>query len=54
MLLNLLCHILECMFALNSVRIINVWHWLSDEIVNASFYYKLVKIDLSFAIIGKH
>jgi len=40
------------------LRIIIVWNRLSDEIVNASsissFYYKLVKIDLFFAIIGKH
>jgi len=40
-----------------SVRIINIWNRLSDEIVNASissFYYKLVKPDYSFAIIRKH
>jgi len=41
-----------------SIRIINVWNRLSDEIINASsiscFYYKLVKTNLSFAIIGKH
>jgi len=40
------------------VRIIDAWNWLSDENVNASsifsFYYILVKTDLSFAIIGKH
>jgi len=45
-----------------SVRIIDVWNRLSDEIVNASsiwsFYYELakdksVKTDLFFALIGK-
>jgi len=42
-----------------SVRIINVWNQLFDEIVNASvaissFYYTLAKTDLSFGILGKH
>jgi len=40
-----------------SVRIITVRHRLSDVIVASSissFYNKIVKADLSFAIIGKH
>ena len=40
-----------------SVRIINVWNRLSDELVNAStlstFKYKLTNTDLSFGFIGK-
>jgi hypothetical protein len=40
-----------------SVRIINAWNRLSDEMVNAfslsSFKYKLNNIDLSFGLIGK-
>jgi len=40
-----------------SVRIINVWNRLSDQIANASsnshVFDKLVKTDLSFAVIGK-
>jgi len=40
-----------------SVRIINVWNRLSDEMVNASsvssFNYKLINTDLKFGLIGK-
>jgi len=40
-----------------SVRIINVWNRLSDEMVNASsvssFYYKFINTDLKFGLIGK-
>jgi len=40
-----------------SVRIINVWNWLSDEMVNSSsvssFNYKLINTDLKFELIGK-
>jgi len=39
-----------------SVRIINVWNWLSDEMVNASsfssFNHKLIKTDFSFGLNG--
>jgi len=40
-----------------SVRIINVWNQLSDELVNASsissFNYKLINTDLKFKLVGK-
>jgi len=40
-----------------SVRIINVWNRLSDEMMNASsissFNYKLIRTDLKFGHIGK-
>jgi len=40
-----------------SLRIINVWNRLSDEMVNASsvssFNYKLIKTDLKFELIGR-
>jgi len=40
-----------------SVRIINVWNRLSDEMVDASsvssFNYKLINTDLKFGLIGK-
>jgi len=39
-----------------SVRIINVWNRLSDELVNAfsvsSFNYKLINTDLNFELVG--
>jgi len=40
-----------------SVRIINVWNWLSDEMVYASsvssYNYKRINNDFKFELIGK-